>query len=154
MTDEAIKTLTHAFTSSRQDNCNVLYYGITLEPSAISPERHCSSSCRLRMAGTHNTCPVAAPLAAGSSACYVQVGSLAGTAPAYLSDECHLTSSVGVCSLRSADSRTWYFIAHTVVTVFAVLPALVLIRGTNCRCSFENRTFHSTVLKLLGLIKR
>ena len=31
--------------------------------------------------------------------------SLAGTAPAYLSDECHLTSSVGVRSLRSADSR-------------------------------------------------
>jgi len=32
--------------------------------------------------------------------------SLAGTAPAYLSDECHLTSSVGVRSLWSADSRT------------------------------------------------
>jgi len=29
-----------------------------------------------------------------------------GTAPAYLSDECHLTSSVGVRPLRSADSRT------------------------------------------------
>ena len=32
--------------------------------------------------------------------------SLAGTAPVYLSDECHLTSSVGMRSLRSADSRT------------------------------------------------
>jgi len=31
---------------------------------------------------------------------------LAGTAPAYLSDECHPTSSVGVPSLRSTDSRT------------------------------------------------
>ena len=31
--------------------------------------------------------------------------SLSGTAPAYLCDECHITSFVGVCSLRSADSR-------------------------------------------------
>jgi len=28
MTDEAIKTLTHAFISSRLDYCNVLYCGI------------------------------------------------------------------------------------------------------------------------------
>ena len=28
MTDEAIKTLTHAFTGSRLDYCNVLYCGI------------------------------------------------------------------------------------------------------------------------------
>ena len=29
MTDDAIKTLTHAFISSRLHYCNVLYYGVT-----------------------------------------------------------------------------------------------------------------------------
>jgi len=41
-----------------------------------------------------------------------------------------------------------YFVAHTRVTVFAVLPLPVLVCGTVCRCIFENRRFHSTVLKL------
>jgi len=44
MTNEAIKTLTHAFISSRLDYCNVLRHRQgTLKLSAISPERRCSS---------------------------------------------------------------------------------------------------------------
>jgi len=46
----------------------------TLEPSAISPERRCSSPCRFCKAGTDSTCPTAAPPATGSSASYIQVG--------------------------------------------------------------------------------
>jgi len=38
-----------------------------------------------------------------------------------------------------------YLVVHTMVTVFAVLPLPVLVCGTVCRCSFENRTFRSTV---------
>jgi len=63
------------------------------------------------MAGTRNTCPAAAPQTAGLSTFYVQAGnvghrSLAESALACLPDECHLTTSVGVRSLRSTDSRT------------------------------------------------
>jgi len=69
-------------------------------PSAINPERRCSSRYRFRTAGTQNTCPAAAPLAAGSYVMFklatLVYTSLAGTVPAYLSNECHLTSSVGV----------------------------------------------------------
>jgi len=101
----------------------------------------------------HNTCPVAAPLAAGSSAGDVQVGdvgihtdvanrcSLAGTAPAYLSDECRLTSSVGLRFLGYSDSRTCVHRRANNGYVVAVLRLPVLGCGTVCRCSFENRTF-------------
>jgi len=41
-----------------------------------------------------------------------------------------------------------YLVAHTMVTVFAVLPLPVLVCGTVCCCTFKNRKFHSTVLKL------
>jgi len=42
MTDEAIKTLTHAFISSRLDYCNVLYCGI-----AEGRLRVVSNQCRI-----------------------------------------------------------------------------------------------------------
>jgi len=73
--------------------------------------------------------------------------SLAGTTMAYLSDECRITSSVEVRSLRSADVCV-YLVANTMVTVFAVLPLPVLVCGTVCRCSFENLTFNLSVVKL------
>jgi len=41
-----------------------------------------------------------------------------------------------------------YLVTHTMVTVFVVLQLPVLVCGTVCRCSCENRTFRSTVLKL------
>jgi len=111
----------------------------TLEPSAISTERRCSSHYRFRTAGTQNTCPAAAPMAAGSPACYVQAGDVGlplacrNCTGLYLSDECHLTSSVGVRSLRSADSWTCvYLVAHTMATVFAGLPLRILVCGTDC----------------------
>jgi len=72
--------------------------------------------------------------------------SLAGTAPAYLSDECHLTLPVE--ALLSALSWLPDLVVHTLITVIVVLPLPIIIYGTVCRCSFENRTFHSTALKL------
>jgi len=107
-----------------------------------------------RTAGTHNTCPAAAPLVAVRQRVMFKLAtlvyrSLAGTAPAYLSDEFHLTSSVGVRSLRSADSRTRVpRHAHNGIRCSLILPLPFLGCGTVCRCSFENRTFRSTVLKL------
>jgi len=43
-----------------------------------------------------------------------------------------------------------YLIAHSMVTVFTVLPLPVLVCGTVCRCTFQNRTFHSTDFVLGG----
>jgi len=73
----------------------------------------------------------------------------AGTAPAYLYDECRLTSSFALhhllqCAL-CAQLTPRHLVTHTMVTVFAVLPLPVLVFGTVCHCTFENWTFHSTV---------
>jgi len=76
--------------------------------------------------------------------------SLTGTAPDYLSDECHLTSSVGVRSLHSADSRTCLprrtHNGYGVRCFAAASPSLW--NSLLLQCSFENRTFNLTVLKL------
>jgi len=60
--------------------------------------------------GTHRpaTCLAAAPLAQRVmfKLATLVSRSLAGTPPVYLSDKCHLTSSAGERSLRTADSRT------------------------------------------------
>jgi hypothetical protein len=73
--------------------------------------------------------------------------SLAGTAPAYLSDECHLTLFVAVRSLRSADSRTC--VPHRAPSSYGdrCLPLPVLFHGIVCRSS-NNRILLSIVLKL------
>jgi hypothetical protein len=114
MTDEAITTLTHAFIGSRLDYCNALYYSITdgllgrlqsVQKAATRPvtgvgwREHIAPVLRqlhrlpIRQRVQFNLAPLV-------------YRSLAGTALAYLSDECHLTSSVGVHFSRSAHSRT------------------------------------------------
>jgi len=75
-TDEAIKTLTHVFTSSRLDYCNVLYCGIA--EGLLNRLQSVQNAVARLVTGVgrreHNTCPAAASLAAGSSACDVQAG--------------------------------------------------------------------------------
>jgi len=41
-----------------------------------------------------------------------------------------------------------YLVVHAMVTAIAVLPLPVLLSETVCHCSFENRIFRLTVLKL------
>ena len=52
--------------------------------------------------------------------------SLAGTALTYLSDECRLTTSVGVRSLRSQTQGHVLLVAHIPAMAIAVLPRAVL----------------------------
>jgi len=73
---------------------------------------------------------------------------LAGTSPVYLSDECHLHHLLECALCAQLTPGHVYLVAHTMVTVFAVLPLPVLVCGTVSRCSFENRPFRSTVSKL------
>jgi len=65
MTNEAIKTLPHAVIDSRLDYCNVRSIAEGLLSRLQSVE---NAAVRLVTGLVHNTCPVEAPLATGSSA--------------------------------------------------------------------------------------
>jgi hypothetical protein len=114
MTDEAITTLTHAFISSRLDYCNALYYGIT---DGLLGRLQSVQNAAARLVTGARRCDHITPVLRQLHWLPVRqrvqfklatlvYRALAGTAPAYLSSECHLTSSVRGRSLRSADSRT------------------------------------------------
>ncbi len=114
MTAEAIETLTHAFISSRLDYCNGLYYGISESLlSRLQSVQNAAARLVTGLGRREHITPVLRQLHWLPVRRRVQFKlatlvhrSLSGTAPAYLSDECQLTSSVGVRSLRSANSRT------------------------------------------------
>jgi len=106
-----------------------LYCVSHLEPSAISPEHRWSSRYWCRTAGTHDTCPAAAPsLTASSSTCDVATlvhRSLAVTAPAYL-------------SIRRV---SLHFICWSVLSALSWLPDMFTLSRTQwlrwtlfCRC--------------------
>ena len=114
MSDDAIKTLTHAFISSRLDYCNVLYHGVAEGLlSRLQSVQNAAARLVTGLARREHITPVLRQLhwlpvrqrVVFKLATFVY-RSLAGTAPNYLSDECRLITSVGGRSLRSADSRT------------------------------------------------
>jgi len=75
MTDETIKTLTHAFISSRLDYCDVLYCGIA--EGLLSRLQSVQNAAACLVAGLgrwEHITPAADPLAAGSSAQVGDVG--------------------------------------------------------------------------------
>jgi len=114
MTDEAIKTLTHAFIGSRLDYCNGLYCGITEELlSRLQSVQNAAARLVTGSRRREHISPVLRQLhwlpvrqRVEFKLATLVHRSLAGTAPAYLSDECQLISSVGRRSLRSTDTRT------------------------------------------------
>ena len=74
--------------------------------------------------------------------------SLTGTAPYYLSDDCCLTSFVGVRFLRLGDSRTCVPCrAHNNYGARCFATAGP-VSGTDCLSIFDNQTFHLLVSKL------
>jgi len=114
VTDEAIKKLTHAFIGSRLDYCNVLHCsngeGLL---SRLQSVQNAAARLVTGLGQREHITPVLRQLHWLSvrqrvifKLATLVHHSLAGTAPAYLSVECHLISSVGVRSLRSANSRT------------------------------------------------
>jgi len=111
VTDEAIKTLTHAFISSRLDYCNVLYCGIADGLlSRLQSVQNAAARLATGLGQREHLTPVLRQLhwlpvrqRVMFMLATLVYRSLAGTASAYQSDECHLTSSVGVYSLGSAD---------------------------------------------------
>ena len=114
LTVEASNTLTHAFISSRLDYGNALYCGIA-EALIIRLQSVQNAAARLvtDVGRREHMTPVLRQLhwlpvrQRGIFKLVTLVyRSLTGTAPAYLSDDFRLTSSVGVRSLRSGDSRT------------------------------------------------
>jgi len=102
MTDEAIKTLTHAFISSQLDYCNVLYCGIAEELlSRLQTVQNGAARLVTGLGRREYTTPVLRQLhwlpfrqRVMFKLATLIYWSFAGT-PAYLSDGCHLTSSVG-----------------------------------------------------------
>jgi hypothetical protein len=114
MTDEAINTLTHAFIGSRLDYCNVLYCGIAEGLlNRLQSVQNAAARLVTGVGRREHITPVLRQLhwlpvrqRFQFKLATLVYRSLAGTAPAYLSDDCRLTSSVGARSLRSADSRT------------------------------------------------
>jgi len=115
MTDEAINTMTHAFISSRLDYCNVLYCGIAEGlMSRLQSVQNATARLVTGIGRREHITPVLRQLDWLPVRQRVQFKlatlvyrSLIGNAPAYLSDDCCLTSSVGARSLRSSDSRTF-----------------------------------------------
>jgi len=112
MTVEAIKTLTHAFIGSRLDYCNALYCGITEGLlNRLQSVQNAAARLVTGVGRREHISPVLRQLHWLPVRQRVQFKlatlvyrSLAGTVPAYLSDDCRLY--VGTRSLRSADSRT------------------------------------------------
>jgi len=122
VTDFQAMTLTHTFSSSRLDYCNVLYCIAEGLLSHLQSVQNVSSRLVTGLGRREHITPALWQLRVSVRQCVVfklatlVYSSLAGTAPAYLSlaylspaylsDECHLTWSVGVRSLRSADCLT------------------------------------------------
>ena len=114
MTDDAIKTLTHAFIGSRLDYCNVLYYGVAEGLlSRLQSVQNAAARLVTGMGRREHITPVPRQLhwlpvrqRVSFKLATLVYRSLAGTAPTYLSNDCRLTTSVGGRPLRSADSMT------------------------------------------------
>ena len=154
MTSEAINTLTHAFISSRLDYRNVLYCGIAEGLlNRLQSVQNAAARLVTGLGWREHITPVLRRLhwlpvcqCVLFKLATLVYRSLAKTAPEYLCDECHLTSSVCSRSLRSADSRTCLLRrAHNSYTVIVVLPLLVPVCGTVYHCSFDSRMFRLNV---------
>jgi len=116
-TGEITKTLTNTFIASWLHYCNILRYRRgTIEPSAITPERRCSS--RYRFLGRREfTTPVVRQLHWSDYTTRLQelLRPTCPTIVTYLHQlECALCAQLTPGHV--------YLVAHTMVTVFAVLP--------------------------------
>jgi len=101
MSNEAIKTLTHAFISSRLDFCKVLYCGIAEGLERLESVQNAAAGLfRFTTVGTHNTCPAAAPLAAGTSTRDVQDSSWRRWSTARLQELHQPTCPTSITSLH------------------------------------------------------
>lgn len=114
MTIDAIKTLTNAFITSRLDYCNALYYGITDGlMSRLQSVQNAAARLVMGLGRRDHITPILRQLHWLPVRRRVQFKmatlvyrSLTGTAPAYLADDCELTSNIRPRSLRSSDCRT------------------------------------------------
>ena len=114
MSEEAVKTLTHAFIGSRLDYYNGLYYGISDGLlNRLQSVQNAAARLVTCLERREHITPVLRQLHWLPVRQRVQFKlatlvhrALAGTAPAYLSDECQLSSSIAVRCLRSADTRS------------------------------------------------
>ena len=114
MTMDAIKTLTHAFISSRLDYCNSLYSGISEGlMKRLQSVQNAAARLVVGLGRREHIAPVLQQLHWLPIRQRVQFKlatlvhrSLAGTAPVYLSDDCTLTSAVRPRSLHSTNSLT------------------------------------------------
>ena len=114
MTKDTIKALTHAFISSRLDYCNGLYFGITDGlMSRLQSVQNAAARLVVGLGRREHITAVLQQLHWLPVRRRVQFKlatlvhrSLTGTAPAYLSMDCKLTSDTIPRSLRSSDYRT------------------------------------------------
>jgi hypothetical protein len=114
MSEEAVKTLTHAFISSRLDYCNGLYRGISEGLlNRLQSVQNAAARLVTGLGRREHITPVLRQLhwlpvrqRVRFKLATLVHRALAGTAPAYLSDECHLSSSAAGRCLRSADTRS------------------------------------------------
>jgi hypothetical protein len=147
MTDDAYKTLMHALIGSRLDYCNVLYYGVNEGLlSRLQSVQNAAARLVTGMGRREDITPVLRQLQWLPVRQRVRFPlatlvhrSLAGTAPTYLSDQCRLTTSVGVNSLRSTDLRTCVSRhAHNMYLLYN-LPTLSESRETCCKRVYERK---------------
>src|SRR5258706_11877244 len=132
MTTNAIKTLTHAFITSRLDYCNGLYYGMADGlMSRLQSVQNAAARLVTDFGRRDHITPVLRQLhwlpvrhQVRFKLATLVHRSLAGTAPAYLSSECRLVSDVGSRSLRSTDRRTMGHVQCAVLTIISVIAVL------------------------------
>jgi hypothetical protein len=114
MSEEAVRTLTHAFISSRLDYCNRLYRGISDGLlNRLQSVQNSAAGLLIGLGRREHITPVLRQLhwlpvrqRVRFKLATLVHRALAGTAPAYLPDECHLSSSAAGRRLRSADTRS------------------------------------------------
>jgi hypothetical protein len=113
MSGDIIKTLALAFVTSRLDYCNSLYYGVTDRlMSRLQSVQNAAARLVSGLGRRDHITPTLRRLhwlpvrqRVNFKLATLVFRSLAGTAPAYISDDCQLVPSAGRRSLRSSDSQ-------------------------------------------------
>jgi hypothetical protein len=114
MSEDATKTLIHSFITSRLDYCKLLYNGISDGlMNRLQSVQNAAARLVMDVGRREHITPVLRqlhwlPVRQRVQYKLATLGyrSLTGTAPAYLSEECQLTTNARARSLRSSDCQT------------------------------------------------
>ena len=152
LSENATKTLVHAFIASRLDYCNALFFGITNE--LFCRLQFVENAAARSVTGAKKSdhiSPVLRQLhwlpvrqrVVFKIATLVYIRSLSGHAPGYLADDCQLVTDARARLLRSADTRT--LTVHRTYSCFQdrTFSAAATRVGTVCCQTYKKQSYHT-----------